>query len=269
MPSAETAVARLDATYASVSGFTTSAKIDYLGDRGRVRGDLSILASGPSSLRFLVVADVIGAAGEVASNGIRFQADDKAHGRYIVGPAKPCNIARITQVPLPSEELVPMLWGMRPQIPGPISCAGIEWDGRGYYVVMTRGGAKASLSHELHLAPIASDFTKPYAEQRMHLLGVVGWAGDALVYRVTMKDHVSTHTAQPIVDPTGVSATVPSSGPDVTVDIPRTIHVEVPAKKSDVVLRYGDDTAVNPPLIPNAFELVLRKGIATEESDCE
>jgi hypothetical protein len=273
MPDAKTAVDRLDATYAQVSGIKGTAKIDYLGDKGRVRGDLLVLATAPASLRFGITANVIGGAGEVASDGIHFQAEDKANGKYLVGPAKPCNIARITQVPLPSDELVPMLWGMRPKIPGPIKCDSIEWDGDGFYKVMMSSADGKSMAHELRVAPTPDTWTKPYGEQKMRLLGVLGWStdkGDAdLVYRVTMKDHQLAHTAPPIVgDEPGLDEDVPPSGPQVDVDVPRSIKVEVPSKKSDVIFTYGD-AAVNPPLPEGVFQLQLAPGVPVEQSECD
>jgi hypothetical protein len=268
IPDAKTAIGRLDATYASVSGISGAAKIDYLGKKGRVRGDVSVLASGPSSLRFAISADVIGVAGEVASDGIRFQADDKTNGRYVVGPAKPCNIAKITQVPLPSKELVPMLWGMRPHLDGVISCDSIAWSTDGHYVVMLGGSGAPALSHELHVAPWPSDWDKPYAQQRLRLLGVRAWNKDTLVYKVTMKDHEATRTAKPIIDAEGISPEVPPSGPQVEVEVPRTIRVEVPDKGSDVIFKYSE-AALNPPLVPHAFQLVLRPGVPVEEANCD
>ena len=273
MPDAKTAVARLDATYAQVSGIEGTAKIDYLGDKGRVRGDVQVLVSAPANLRFQITADVIGSAGVVASNGITFQAEDKGNNKYLVGPAKPCNIARITQVPLPTEELVPMLWGMRPKIDGPIKCDSISWEGDGYYKVMMSSGDGKSLAHELHVTPTPDTWNKPFAEQKMRLLGVLGWStdkGDAdLVYRVTMKDHQLAHTAKAIVgDVPGLDEDVPPSGPQVDVDVPRSIKVEVPSKKSDVIFTYSD-ASVNPPLMDNVFQLQLTPGVPVERSECE
>lgn len=277
IPDARSALSRLDATYASVSGISGSAKIDYLGDKGRVRGDVSVLASGPASLRFAITADVVGAAGEIASDGFKFEADDKANGRYIIGAAKPCNVAQITQVPLPLNELVPMLWGMRPHLDGPIQCDSIAWSGEGYYVVMLSQAASGAApksgaySHELHVSPYPTDWDKPWSEQRLRLLGVNAWTaanqGD-LVYRVTMKDHAATSTAKPMVDPDGLNPDVPPSGPNVTVDLPRTIRVEMPSKKSDVIFKYSE-AFVNPPLIPDAFRLVLKPGVPVAEARCE
>lgn len=277
IPDARSALSRLDATYSSVSGISGSAKIDYLGDQGRVRGDVSVLASGPSRLRFAITADVVGAAGEVVSDGTRFEADDKGHGRYIVGAATPCNVARVTQVPLPLDELVPMLWGMRPHLDGPIKCDSINWSGEGYYVVMlsqNAGGVASksgALAHELHVTPYPSDWDKPWSDQRLRLLGVNGWTAaheGNLVYRVTMKDHQAASTARPISDPDGLNPDVPPSGPNVTVELPRTIRVEVPSKKSDVIFKYSE-AFVNPPLIPDAFRLIMKPGVPVEESTCE
>lgn len=268
IPNAQSALARLDATYENVTGISGSAKIDYLGDKGRVRGDVSVLASGPARLRFAITADVVGAAGEVATDGVRFQADDKGRGRYIVGPAKPCNIARITQVPLPLEELVPMLWGMRPHLEGPMKCDSIEWDDDHYVVMMSRADNK-SLAHELHVTPYSADWNKPWSEQRVRLLGVRAWDKDSLVYRVTMKDHEVAGMAKPMVDPDGLNPDVPLSGPAVSgVELPRTIRVEVPSKKSDVIFKYTEEL-VNPPLIESAFQLVLKEGVPVDQSECE
>jgi hypothetical protein len=267
IPNAQSALARLDATYKDVTGISGSAKIDYLGDKGRVRGDVSVLASGPARLRFAITADVVGAAGEVASDGVRFQADDKGHGRYVIGEAKPCNIARITQIPLPLEELVPMLWGMRPHLDGPIKCDSLNWDDGHYSVMMSKNDNK-SFSHELHVTPYPADFDKPWAEQRLRLLGVTTWDKDAVVYRVTMKDHEATGMAKPMSDPDGLNPDVGLSGPVVNgVELPRTIHVEVPSKKSDVIFKYGEEF-INPPLIDGAFQLILKEGVPVDTSEC-
>jgi hypothetical protein len=268
MPNAQSALGRLDATYKDVTGISGSAKIDYLGDKGRVRGDVSVLASGPARLRFAITADVVGAAGEVATDGFKFQADDKGHGRYIVGAAKPCNIARITQVPLPLEELVPMLWGMRPHLEGPIKCDSVEWED-GHYTLMMSRNTPGAMSHELHVTPYPADWDKPWSQQRLRLLAVKTWSNQDLVYRVTMKDHAATSTAKPISDPDGLNPDVAPSGPTVSdVELPRTIRVEVPSKKSDVIFKYTE-AFVNPPLIDGAFSLILKEGVPVDESRCE
>ncbi len=267
-PDAKSAVDRLDATYASVSGVRGRAKIDYLGKNGRVRGDLLLLAGAPANLRIAITANVVGTAGEISSDGKDFIADDKANQRFLTGPAKPCNIAKLTQVPLSSTELVPMLWGMRPKIAGPIACDGISWSDEGYYRVMLREPGK-SLAHELRIAPTAADWDKPWAEQHVHLLGVIGWGeGDSLVYRVTMGDHAPTKTADPLPEVAGLSPEIPPSGPSVVVDVPRKIHVEVPSKGSDVVFKY-EEANVNPPLVPDAFRLNLRAGVPVDYADCK
>jgi hypothetical protein len=277
-PDAKSAVGRLDATYAGVSGVRGAAKIDYLGDKGRVHGELSLLGSAPSSMRFAIKADVIGAAGEVTTDGVEFMADDRAHGRYLFGPAKPCNIAKITQVPLPSDELLPLLWGMRPPIAGPIVRDSIRWSEEGWYVVMLAPApASNAIAHELHLQPLPEDQAKPWSEQRVRLLGVTGWrlaAGSldgsegTIVYRASLKDHAPTVTAGPLVDEDGLSPPVPPSGPSVRVEVPRTLRVEVPAKNSDVILKYSEVT-LNPPLLPRVFQLMLRPEVPTGRVDCE
>jgi hypothetical protein len=83
-----------------------------------------------------------------------------------------------------------------------------------------------------------------------------------------MTDHQATSTAKAMVDADGINPDVPPSGPNVTVELPRMIHVEVPSKKSDVVFKYTE-AFVNPPLIPNAFKLMMKPGVPVEESRCE
>jgi len=272
LPDAKSAVARLDATYAKVTGIRGNAKIDYLGDKGRVKGELKLLASAPDKLRIAISASVVGSAGEVASDGVRFWAGDKANGRYITGLAKPCNIARITQVPLASRELVPMLWGMRPDLPQKVTCDSVKWNGDGGFYVVALGHETTSPTepklHELRMTPWPEDLDKPWAEQRMRLLGVLAWRDDALVYRVTMADHQKTATAKPIVDPDGLSDDILPSGPDVEVDVPRKIHVEVPAKKSDVIFKY-EEAFVNPPLPKDVFKLYMPPGVPVDEATCD
>ncbi len=270
VPDARSAVERLDATYAQVTGIRGDATIDYLGEKGRVKGQLKLLASGPAKLRIGIKVAVMGSAGELASDGVRFFADDQAHGRYLTGLAKPCNIAKITQVPLESTELVPMLWGMRPDLPTKVSCDSVKWSDDGYYVVALshEAGPNQAKLHELRMTPWPEDLDKPWAEQRMRLLGVLAWRDDALIYRVTMADHQKTVTAPAIIDAEGLSDDVPPSGPTVSVDVPRKIHVEVPGKKSDVIFKY-EDAVVNPPLPANVFRLNLVKGVPVDEVGCE
>ena len=270
VPDARSAVARLDATYAQVTGIRGDATIDYLGEKGRVKGQLKLLASGPAKLRIGIKVAVMGSAGELASDGVRFFADDQAHGRYLTGLAKPCNIAKITQVPLESTELVPMLWGMRPDLPAKVSCDSVKWSDDGYYVVALShdGGPNQAKLHELRMTPWPEDMDKPWGEQRMRLLGVLAWRDDAIVYRVTMGDHQKTVTAPAIIDAEGLSDDVPPSGPNVSVDVPRKIHVEVPGKKADVIFKY-EDAVVNPPLPANVFRLNLVKGVPVDEVGCE
>lgn len=162
-----------------------------------------------------------------------------------------------------------MLWGMRPHLDGPIKCDSIEWEDGHYRLMMSRA-TPGTLSHELHVTPYPGDWDKPWAEQRLRLLGVYAWSSDSsLVYRVTMKDHQATSTAKAISDPDGLNPDVLPSGPVVSdVELPRTIRVEVPSKKSDVIFKYTE-AFVNPPLIDNAFNLILKDGVPVEESICE
>jgi hypothetical protein len=261
----------LDATYGQIVGIAGEAKMDFMGQKGRVRAHVMMKVAAPARLRFAISADVVGSAGEVASDGDVFEVDDKGNGRYVVGKATPCNVAQVTQVPLPLSELVPMLWGMRPAIAGPVVCDAVQWSNHGYYVVMLRSEGQ-NLAHELDVAPYIEDADKPFSQQRLRLLSVVGWQGEAgkesLVYRVTMKDFKPVKTAAAKVDPMGIDPVVPPSGPDVTMELPWSIHVEVPSKHSDVIFQYSEIKA-NPPNESDTFQLHMPDGIPVVTSTCE
>src|SRR5262249_14025453 len=141
----------------------------------------------------------------------------------------------------------------------------------GYYRVMMSDGR--GLAHELHIAPSESDWNKPWDQQRMRLLGVLGWSSSApdaeLVYKVTMKAHEVAHTAKPIVgDVPGLDEDVAPSGRNVDVELPKMIHVEVPSKKADVIFMYSS-FEVNPPLYEGVFQLKLTPGVPIERAVCD
>ena len=100
------------------------------------------------------------------------------------------------------------------------------------------------------------DFGKPWSEQRVRVLDVQVWQKDVLLYRAELAGHapapmgtVNPQTPEDVA--LGVTPD-PLSGPQCTADVPRTLHVTVPALDEDVIFRY-DKVTWNPPLPPSTF----------------
>jgi hypothetical protein len=115
------------------------------------------------------------------------------------------------------------------------------------------------------------DRDKPYAQQRVRLLGVTVRQYDGVLYRATLEGHSPAKMSTPRADPDGlpgdIAEPLPVSGPTCHAELPRDVHVEVPASKSDLLLRY-DDVSWNPPLPPGVFEQENPGGLARTEVGC-
>jgi hypothetical protein len=264
-PSGAAAIARLRETGACGMALQASAKIDHFGKEGRVRGDLLMFAAVPASLRMDVVSPFGVTLATLTSDGARFALSDLRDKRFFVGPARACNIARLTTVPIPGHALVDLLRGQAPVLKR-ASEPTIAWSGGGYYVVRVESSHEAR--EELHIAPHPDDLTKPWNEQRMRLLDVKVEQYGGVVYHAELADHRPTTTAPPRVDPDGVDPPLPPSGPACNAEIPRRIHVEVPGENADVVFRY-DDVRWNPPIPAGSFTLPPPEGMPATEVTCE
>jgi hypothetical protein len=113
-PTADDALTRMKATYACVNGVQGTAKIDHFSPRGRIRGDVFILAVNPARVRFDVVSPFGQTIYALTSDGEHFEMLDLKEKQFLYGPASACNLARLTQVPIPGHALVSLLRGEAP-----------------------------------------------------------------------------------------------------------------------------------------------------------
>lgn len=266
LPDAQAALDRVRATTACGRGVQASAKLDYFGQEGRVRGTLMLIASKPARLRLDVLNPFSGGpVATLTSDGHDFALADLRDRRFYSGPATACNIARLTNVPLPGHVLVDLLRGQAPvlQRTGP---ATIVWSGGGYYVVTIPGTHEAS--EELHLAPRPDDWTKPWASQRMRVLDVVVRQAGTVLYHAELDEHARAAMSKERADPEHIDPPLPPSGPECDAEVPMRIHVDVPALGNDVRFRY-DEVAWNPPLEAGVFRQARLAGLEAVPVVCE
>ncbi len=265
VPDGAAAIARLRATGDCEAALKAKGKIDHYGAKGRVRGDIYLFAAPPARLRLDAISPFGVAVATLTSDGKDFALADLRDKRFYVGPANACNIGRLTTVPLPGHVFVDLLRGQAPVLrhdDAPL----VAWSPKGYYTVTVHGTRDAT--EELHLAPRPDDLAKPWGEQRMRLLDVVVWQKGELLYHAKLDDHEAAEMSGPLVDPMGLEATLPPSGVQCQAEVPRRIHLEVPALREDVIFKYEEITW-NPPLPAGTFVQAPRDGLPTTPVTCD
>jgi hypothetical protein len=242
------------ATYACANALKgTDVKIDYAGDRGRVRGNASLFVARPANVRIDIWAPppLNSAVDTLTSDGAKFTLRDVRNNRFYVGPSTACNIARLTTVNVPGHVLVDLFLGQAPVLRHDASAAGLAWSSSGYYVVSIPSSRGAS--EEIHMKPRAADWTRPWGEQRMEVLDVRVVQQGFVLYHAELDEHAPAPMDTP-VQPAfpGDDSGVPLSGPACDIEVPRRIRLEVPDKNEDVRFRYTN-VYVNPPLPAATF----------------
>jgi hypothetical protein len=263
-PSADDALSRMHACYDCSLGVQGTAKIDHYSPKGRVKSDVTLTAVVPDRIRFdaekfgvLVLA--------LASDGTRFQMINTQEKEFLYGPASPCNLARLTRVPIPGHALVSLLRGEAPVLVHEKAASRIEWDTAGFYrlVLPSKHGAE----EEIHLEVREEDFDKPWKDQRVRVRQVrVAQTGIDL-YEAELGDFHKASTAKALEDEDGLDAPIPPIGPACDAELPHSIDLRVPNTKDDVSFEYAD-AKWNPPLGEGVFGLVMPGGVHKVYVDC-
>jgi hypothetical protein len=265
-PTAEDALGRMKDTLGCANGIQGEGRLDHLSPRGRVRGSVLIFAINPARVRFDVVSPFGAMLYTLTSNGTDFQMLDFGQKRFLHGPASACNLARLTQVPVPGHVLVSLLRGEAPLLQHRPEQASIEWDAGGFYRVWIDSTRQAR--QEVRLAIYDQDFDKPWGEQRVRVTAVTTSQQGAVLYEAELGDHELARTAPPREDPDGVEDTLPPSGPACDVELPRRIRIRVPNSDDDALFEYKS-VALNPPIPDGAFSQSPAAGTRAERVDCE
>lgn len=265
-PTADDALGRMKDTYACVNGVQGTAKIDHFSPRGRIRGDIYILAVNPARVRFDVVSPFGATLYTLTSDGERFQMLDLKEKQFLHGPATACNLARLTQVPIPGHALVSLLRGEAPVLAHAPQAATIAWDGAGFYRVQVASTRDAS--QEIHLEVRPEDVDKPWAEQRLRVTDVRVSQRGIDLYHAELKNHEPASTAAPREDPEGIDPPVPPIGGACQAEIPKSIRMRVPNTEDDVIFQYKD-AKWNPPIIQGAFTQPVPGGVVRRYVECK
>lgn len=268
LPSQVAAIDRMRASAPECTAIQANAKIDRRGAGGRVAGDLMMIVEAPQSIRMDIVSFGTTVA-TLTSDSKQFALMDMREKRFYVGPARACNIARFTRVPIAGTALVELLRGQAPLLSGwrsaSDSVVAPKWDGEGHYVV-TLKDARGN-EEEIALVPHPDDAGKPWSEQRMRVTGVTVRQAGLVWYRAELSDHTSAPMAKERVDPEGIDPPLPPSGPTCTAEIPRRILVEVPWLGESIRFRY-DDVTWNPPIPQGLFQQKHPAGTDLVPAEC-
>jgi len=265
-PTADAALSRMHATFTCGNAVQANAKIDHFGEQGRVRGDLMLFAARPDRIRMDVVSPFGVALATLTSDGRRFGLTDLRDKVFYEGPARACNIARLTTVPVPGHVLVDLLRGEAPVLRHDASAATIGWDSHGFWVLTVPSTQGAT--EEIHLAPRPDDWTKPWEQQRMRVLDVRVSQQGYVLYHAELDDHAGAATAGPRVDPDNIDPPIPASGPVCDAEVPRRIHVEVPYPEADVRFTTTQLTW-NPPLPDGTFVQPQPQAMRVQQVTCD
>jgi hypothetical protein len=258
----------MHATFACGNAVQSSAKIDHFGEKGRIKTDLMLFAARPDRIRMDVVSPFGVALATLTSDGHRFGLTDLRDKAFYEGPARACNIARLTTLPVPGHVLVDLLRGEAPVLKHEGAGTTIAWDDKGFWVLTlpsTRGAQEV-----IHLAPRPDDWQKPWDQQRMRVLDVRVTQQGYELYHAELDEHAGAPTAGPRQDPDNLPGEppIPPSGPTCDAEVPRRIHVEVPYPAADV--RFVTTQLVwNPPLPEGTFIQPVPTAMRVEQVTCD
>lgn len=266
-PTADDALARMKATYSCVNGVQGQAKIDHLSKQGRVRGDLFLLAQNPDRVRFEVVSPFGPTLFLLTSDGKEFQLLDVKNKQFLFGPPSACNLARMTQVPVPGHALVSLLRGEAPILSHKPEQAQIAWDANGGFYRLLLDGNHGALE-EIHLKVHDKDLDKPWGEQRVRVMDVRVAQMGVDLYKAELSNHEPSKTSGPRVDEDGLEEPVPPTGGPCDAELPRSIHMKVPGSEDDVIFQYKEGNW-NPPVIDGAFTQSPPGGVTKGFVDCK
>lgn len=251
-------------TYACSRGIQGEAKLEYFGERGRVRGNLMYIASLPDSVRFDVYSPFGVTLSTLTSDGREFALYDLKDKQFLRGPSNTCNVARFTQVPVPPFALAQLLRGEAPVLVHEPTAATIAWEGE--YVL--RITSTRSATEEIHLEPTPADWTLPWNQQRVRVTEVRVAQQGMDLYRAFLADHEAAKTAAAQKDSDDPTALVlPPSGPACNAEVPRRLRMETPDTDQELVF-HNKEVAHNPPLSAGVFRQAAPRGVTVRYAAC-
>ena len=205
---------------------TCDAKAFVEAPENEGRYALHVSVKRPASLRIEALSPIGDPAAVLVADQGRFALLDLRNNVFYRGPATPENLSRLIPAPLRDEELVALITGDIPELPGgrPDSAAR---DGDGYRLVIasSRLRQEVTLGADLRVVQVRRFDTK-----------------NELLWSVVLDEHDDSSGAQ----------------------VPRLLHLEAPSGKTKVDLRLRNILAGKPPP-SGAFLLGAPPGMRVEE----
>lgn len=125
-PSAEELMTALRARAAHLKTMRATAKVDHMANGGeRVRIKMNLLVARGGKLRIEADSPLGGALATLTSDGTQFSLLDVRANRFMTGPAKACNVARLIRLSIAPDDVVAVLMGGAP-LDGTIKSS--SWD---------------------------------------------------------------------------------------------------------------------------------------------
>lgn len=218
-------LAQARAAHALPQTLTCDAKAFVEARQNGGRYALHISVRRPASLRIEALTPLGDPAAVLVADGGRFALLDLRNGVFYKGPATPANLSRLIPAPLRDEELVSLVTGAIPELPGGVPQAA-KRKGDGYLLTI----ASPRIVEEVELG---GDL-RVLAVRRSH--------EGTLLWSVTLDEHDDSSGAQ----------------------LPRLIHLDAPLGEEKVDLRLRDILTGKPPP-QGAFLLGVPQGMRVEE----
>ncbi len=216
-----------------IRSFRMIGRIDSYGEDQRVAGKIYVFGELPDRLRVELVSPFGSPLSVLTVDQKRFALHDHRQGRYLKGPADPCNIARLIRIPLPAPDVARVLIGHTPLLDGPVT---IEWDRKGVYRLTIE---ESPAVQYLDIGPDRS--TLPLYRSRL-----VGAAGEVFDMTYDRWKFVGS------------------------IAVPREIRVKMPGEQIHLLVRYdANGVELNVDLPGDAWSQTPPAGIVPTEVTCD
>jgi hypothetical protein len=251
-PTAADLIAHLEKRAAPLRSLRAEAKVDYLAGRGeRVKVQMTFLVEPPDRLRLEADSPLGGAVASLASDGKRFALLEVRDNRFLAGPARPCNIARLIRVALSPADVVAVATGGAPLLGAGAAAAPSE----------KAGGA----------APAAPEVSWDGRDGGREVLTLHGEGGLVETLRLDARDRAWDVREAELRGPDGkVVYRIEHEGfsDQSGVRLPERTTITQPARDADTRIRWQTREA-NVQVPANVFELPPPPGISVENVECE
>jgi hypothetical protein len=212
--------------------FRITGRIENRGDNHWMQGKVYLFALFPGLLRIELISPFNTPLSVLTVNGRIFALHDLREGRYLTGPADPCNIARLIQVPMPPGDVMKILLGNSPRIEG---AQKITWNKKGFYQVVIQNDNQIQ---RLEIGSLKSEL--PLLKSRLE-------DKHGTIFEITY------------------DRWYPIKG----ISMPHEIHIQMPRDQVDIRLRYNKTgVELNVSLPEEAFSQSPPSGTVAEQSVC-